>query len=100
MLPAAVVDEPGGLQLPGRFGDAFAAHAEHVRHELLRHAELARRKPVETEEQPAAELLVDRVMPIADGRLRHLRDQRLRVAQQQVGGRAVPAEFLEQELAR
>jgi hypothetical protein len=38
---------------------------------------------IERQQQPAAQLLVHRVMAIAHRGLRHLRDQGLRVAQQQ-----------------
>jgi hypothetical protein len=80
---AAVAYEAGRLQLAGRLGDTFAADAEHVGDQLLRHPQLVGRQPVVAEQQPAAQLLVDRVVTIADRRLRHLRDQRLGVAQQQ-----------------
>jgi hypothetical protein len=46
--------------------------------------ELVGRQAVEAEQQPAAQLLVERVVAVAHRGLRHLRDQRLRVAQQQV----------------
>ena len=39
-------------------------------------------------------------MPVAHGRLRHLRDQRLRVAQQDVEHFAVTIEFLLEAIAR
>ena len=93
MRAAAVSDQSRRLQLSGGFGDAFAAHAEHVGDQFLRHRKLVRLQAIQTQQQPAAQLLVDRVMPVADRGLRHLRDQRLRVAQQQVHGRAEPAEL-------
>jgi hypothetical protein len=43
-------------------------------------------------------LLLDRVEAVADGRLRHLRHQRLRVAQQQPLERAAPRELLPEHL--
>ena len=48
---------------------------------------------IEAQQQPPAQLLVDRVMPIADRRLRHLRDQRLGIAQQQMHRRTEAPEL-------
>jgi hypothetical protein len=48
---------------------------------------------VQAQQQPAAQLLVQRVVAVAHRRLRHLRDQRLRVAQQQVHHRAGAVEL-------
>jgi hypothetical protein len=39
-------------------------------------------KTIQAEQQPAVQLLVDQMVPIANSRLRHLGDQRLGVAQQ------------------
>ena len=55
-------------------------------------------QPVQAQQQRAAQLLLHRVVPVADGGLRHLRDQRLGVAQQQAHHRAGAAEFLLQQL--
>ena len=88
MWPRRVTDQAGPLQLDRAFGHAFAAHAEHVGDQLLRHHQLVAVQPVQAQQQPAAQLLVERVVPVADRRLRHLRDQRLGVAQQQVQHRA------------
>ena len=57
------------------------------------------RQAVERQQEPAAELLVDRMMAIAHGRLCHLRDQGLRVAQQQPLQRAVPVKLVLEALA-
>ncbi|KAG0753050.1 hypothetical protein G6F22_021615 [Rhizopus arrhizus] len=46
-----------------------------------------------------AKLLVQRVVPVAHGRLRHLRQQRLGVSQQQMLHGAAPVEFVLQRLA-
>jgi len=81
---ARVADQVGLLQLQRPFGHAFPAHAEHVGDQLLGHRELVARQPVQAEQQPAAELLVERVMAVADSRLRHLRDECLGVAQHEV----------------
>ena len=80
----AVMDQAELLQFSGRLRDTLAAHAEHVGNEFLRHHQLVGGQPVEAEQQPAAQLLVHGMMAIARRGLRHLRQQRLCVAQQQV----------------
>src|SRR5438132_601055 len=92
-LTAIVLNQSRRLQLSGGLRDALAAHSQHVRDQLLGHGELVRGQPVQAQEQPAAQLLLHRVMPVAYGRLRHLRDQRLGVAQQQMLQRAVALEL-------
>src|SRR6202158_5835276 len=93
--PASLVtDQPSALQLPGGFGGAFTAHAQHVGDQFLGHGELVRLQTIETQQQPAAQLLVDRMMPIAYRGLRHLCDQRLGVAQQEVHRRTETPELI------
>ena len=92
-LPAAVLDEPGGLQLARRLGDRLAAHAEHVGDQLLGHVQLIVGQLVEAQQQPAAQLLIHRVMAVAHHALGHLRHQRLRVGQRQAQQVAVLVEF-------
>src|SRR6185437_16543957 len=53
---------------------------------LARHA-------IESQQQPAAQLLLDRMMPVADSRLRHLGNQGLGVAQQKPHHRTGSIEF-------
>ena len=53
------MDDAEPLQLPGRFGHAFAAHTEHVRNQLLGHRQLVRSQPIERQQQPTAQLLVE-----------------------------------------
>jgi hypothetical protein len=55
---------------------------QRVRNQFLCHLQFVRRQAVDTEQQPPAQLLVDRVVPVANGSLGHLRDQRLGIAQQ------------------
>src|SRR6202521_59477 len=93
-LASLVTDQPGVLQLAGGFGNAFAAHAQHVGDQFLGHGEFVRLQTIEAQQQPSAQLLVDRMMPIAYRRLRHLGDQRLGVAQQEVHGRAETPELI------
>jgi len=52
------------------------------------------------QQQPAAQLLVHRVVPVAHGDLCHLRNQRLRKAQQDAQHRSRAYEFLLQQVAR
>ena len=85
---ARIADQAQLLQLQRAFGDALAAHAQHVGDQFLRHHQLVAVQPVQAQQQPAAQLLVQRVVAVAHRGLRHLRDQRLRVAQQQVHHRA------------
>jgi hypothetical protein len=80
---AAVVDQPGLLQLSGRFGNTLSAHPQHVRDQFLRHRQLTARQPIQRQQQPATQLLIDRAMAIAYRRLRHLGNQCLGIAQQQ-----------------
>ena len=63
---------------------AFAAHAQHVGDQLLGHHEVGGGESVHAQQQPAAQLLIERMVAVAHGGLRHLRDERLRVAQQQM----------------
>ena len=98
-MPAPVADETLLLQSTGGFRDAFATHAEHVGHEFLRHDQFAGGNSVECHQQPAAQLLFNRVVPIAYRSLRHLSEQRLRIAQQEMKQRAGAVEFLFQHAA-
>ena len=92
--PSIVADDACSLQLPRRLRHTFAAYAQHVRNELLRHGQLVGRQPVEGKQQPSAELLIDRMMPIANCSLRHLRDQCLHISQQQDAKLTVTTELL------
>ncbi len=99
-VAAAVTDDAGTLQVSGSLGNPFPPHAEHARDQFLRHHQLARRDPVESEQQPAAQLLLHRMVPVADRRLGHLRHQRLRVAQQQLLQQAGAIELLPEHAGR
>jgi hypothetical protein len=57
-VPTAVFDQPRRLQVSGRLSDAFAAYTEHVGDQFLRHDEVVARQPVETQQQPATQLLI------------------------------------------
>jgi hypothetical protein len=82
------------MELAGRFGHTAARDAEHVGDELLGHQDLVRLEAIEAEEKPAAELLIDGVMTVAHRGLRHLRDQGLRIAQEQAVQRAASGKLV------
>src|SRR6185369_726942 len=82
-VAAAIAYEAGLLQLPGGLGNALPPHPQHAGDQFLGHDEIAAGNPVEREQQPAAKLLLDRMVAVAGRGLDHLRDERLRVAQQQ-----------------
>jgi hypothetical protein len=48
---------------------------------------------IEAHQQPAAQLLIDRMVPVAYGGLRHLCNKRLGVTQQQEHHRTAAIEF-------
>src|SRR5678815_6161995 len=58
---SGVADDSGLLQFERAFGDAFPAHAQHVRDQLLGHHQLVALQAVQAEEEPPAELLVERM---------------------------------------
>src|ERR1700687_697449 len=82
-MSAVVMNDAELLHFPGRFGDALTTHAEHVSDQFLGHRQFVGRQAVQGQQQPTAQLLVYRVMAVADCSLGHLREQRLRVTQQQ-----------------
>ena len=53
-LAAAVVDQPGILQLCRGRGYALAPHTKHIRDQFLRHDEFIRRQEIQAHKQPAA----------------------------------------------
>jgi len=71
-IAVAIADQSGGLQLQRRLGDTGSAHTQHVGDQFLRHAQLVGRQAVQAQQQPTTQLLVDRVVAIADRRLCHL----------------------------
>src|SRR4030095_11131156 len=79
---AGIPDYPGPLKLTGGLCDTRARDAEHVGDQLLSHLQFVGLKAVQAKEQPSTQLLVDRVMAITDGGLRHLRDERLGIPQE------------------
>src|SRR5471032_1026303 len=97
-MAAPVTDEAARLQAASRLRHAFAAHAQHIGDQFLRHGQFAVRQAVHGQQQPAAQLLLDRVMAVAHGRLRHLRNQGLRIAQQEAHHRAGTVELVHQHL--
>jgi len=71
-VPAVIIDYTEFLQLAGRFGNAFTPHTEHVGNQFLGHGQLVIPQAIQRQQEPAAQLLIDRVVPVADGGLSHL----------------------------
>jgi hypothetical protein len=99
-VAAAAIDRAQLLKFAGCLGDTRAPHAEHAGDEFLRHDQLVRRCPIEREQQPATELLQQRMVAIAHRRLRHLSQDRLRVAKQQPQQQPEAIELLHQQSRR
>nr|GEU28278.1 hypothetical protein [Tanacetum cinerariifolium] len=70
------------LQLAGRAGDAFAAHAQHVGNHFLGYFQFVRQRAVQAFKQPAAQALFDAAVTGAGHRLRQLGEQGAGVAHQ------------------
>jgi hypothetical protein len=62
--------------------------------QFLRHNKLVALQAIQAQQQPPAQLLIERMVAITNRRLRHLRDQRLGVAQQQMQHGARAAELI------
>jgi hypothetical protein len=62
---------------------SFSPHAEHICNQLLGHSQHVAIDAVEAEKQPSAQLLLDRVVTIAQRGLRRLGPHRLNVSQEQ-----------------
>ena len=56
-------------QFLGSQRDTFAAHAEHIGNQVVRHYQYIRVQTVVAEQKPAAKLLLDRMQTIANGGL-------------------------------
>src|SRR5919112_6643111 len=82
--PPLVTYEPGLAHPDRERGDARARHAEHVGEELLRELERVGAGAVARDEEPVCESLLDGVEAVAGGRLRYLRQEPKRVAQQKL----------------
>lgn len=61
-VTARDADQTGPLQLERAFGDAFAAHTEHVGNQFLRHHEFVALQPIQAQQQR------DKVADPASGR--------------------------------
>jgi hypothetical protein len=53
-VAAAVMNQAFVVQLAGCFGNAFAAHAEHVGDQLLGHGQIVRGDAIHFDQQPAS----------------------------------------------
>jgi hypothetical protein len=72
---------------------ALSAYAEDSGHEFVSHQDVTGLPMIEAYQQPSAYLLFYRVVTIADGVLRRLRDQYLRITKQQVHQSSRAVEF-------
>jgi hypothetical protein len=88
------MDEACVLQAPGRNGDALPPSAQHVGDKLLRHYNFGAIQSIMAQEQPSAETLFQWMQAVADSRLRDLRNERLRIAQQDLLKRTTAGKLL------
>ena len=95
---ACITNQPSLLQLECGLRHPFATHAEHVGNQFLRHHQICARQAVQAQQQPAAQLLVERMMAVTHRCLRHLRDQRLGIAKQKARDRAESLKLIFHEL--
>jgi len=70
-----IPDCPTLLQPSGRSRNAFTPDPEEIRDLFLRGLEVARRYAIESQQQPATQLLDDRMMTIADRQHSRLSEQ-------------------------
>jgi len=90
------MDQAGVVELSCRFRDPFATHAQHVGDHLLRHLKFVGGRTVDLNQQPAAQLLAQRVVTVARGGLRDLREQGLHVQEHQAAQEIRAIELLAQ----
>ena len=92
------MDQACRLEPPGGLGDALPAHPEQVGNRLLGDVKLGAAAHVEARQQPAAQLLIDRMEPVAQHVLGNLGEQRLGVGQGQPAQAAALVELPAQHL--
>src|SRR5881275_991599 len=80
----SVYSKKGALERHGRGSHARALRAEHVGERLLRQREEVCARAIVADQKPAAEPLPNRVVAVAERRLRDLGDERVQIAQQRV----------------
>jgi len=83
--PMTIADCPTVLQPSCRLRNAFTPDPQQIRDLFLRGLEVARRYAIESQQQPATQLLVERMMAIADRQHGRLSEQGVCVAQEQAG---------------
>ena len=66
-VPASIADDAAVMQFTDFFGDGLTTYTEHGGNCFLGDLEITRRLTVKTGQQPAAELLVYRMVPVAYG---------------------------------
>jgi hypothetical protein len=67
---------------------------KHIGYEFVRHDQFVVLHAIVAQQKPAAEPLLHGMKPVADGCLRDLRDERLRVAQQELLNRTTASKFI------
>jgi len=90
----AIPDGPTVLQPSGRRRNAFTPDPEEIRDLFVRGLEVARRYAIESQQQPATQLLAYRMMTIADRQHSRLSEQGVCVAQEQARYRATSTHFV------
>ncbi len=90
---------PNFCSLPAASVTPSRRTPQHVGDQLLGHGQAVAGQPVEGKQQPATQLLIDGMVPVADRGLTHLGDQGLGVSQHEGPHRAMPVEFILELLA-
>ncbi len=93
-MPAHIANYSRVLKSSGGNRYALAPHAEQVRNNFLRQNYLVGLQAIVAEKKPAAKPLLERMQAVADGGLRNMRNQRLRITEQNVLQRAAPRKFV------
>lgn len=78
-MAAPATDVTQLQQFLRRFIDAFPPDPQRMGHQVLCDGDFGVRATVQTLQQPSAQFLIDQVMGLANGLLRHLAQMRLRV---------------------
>ena len=74
-------------------------HSQRVGEQLMRHSELLRGQPIEAQQNPSTQVLINRMALVAYGALRHESEQSACVAKQQRLQGAAASELLDEYLA-
>jgi len=94
-----VVNQATLLKRAGCFVRFFRLNAQHVSDQLVGHDDLTGRRAVKRHQDPATQLLLDRVVAVAGGSLDHLGDQCGNIHQKKATQGPMLSEFLPQNFA-